>query len=114
MLALIELSEIIRYQLSEGEDSELPYHHFHAGYYNSLPLLPQNLDIILLRPSNTAADPRLNRQFIWDLGMLHKRSVSTVHVTLDYPKNVQLTACTTAEAHRITSISLNYWTTRRH
>jgi hypothetical protein len=36
--------------------------------YNTLPLLPQNLDIIiLLRPSNTAADPRLSRQLVRDL-----------------------------------------------
>ncbi|EDN09817.1 predicted protein [Histoplasma mississippiense (nom. inval.)] len=31
--------------------------------YNSLPLLPKDLDIIVLRPSNTSADPRLSHQF---------------------------------------------------
>ncbi|EDN05082.1 predicted protein [Histoplasma mississippiense (nom. inval.)] len=31
--------------------------------YNSLPLLLKDLDIIVLRPSNTSADPRLSHQF---------------------------------------------------
>jgi hypothetical protein len=31
--------------------------------YNKLPLLPQNLEIVLLKPANTAANPGLNRQF---------------------------------------------------
>jgi hypothetical protein len=36
--------------------------------YKILPLLPQNLDIVILRPFNTA-DPRLSRQFVRDLHM---------------------------------------------
>jgi hypothetical protein len=31
--------------------------------YNKLPLLPQNLEIVLLKPANTAANPGLSRQF---------------------------------------------------
>jgi hypothetical protein len=34
--------------------------------YNKLPLLPSDLEVILLRPSNSSTDPRLNRQFIRD------------------------------------------------
>lgn len=34
-----------------------------ARLFNSLPLLPEHLDIILLRPSNSNTDPRLNQQF---------------------------------------------------
>ncbi|OXV12228.1 hypothetical protein Egran_00009 [Elaphomyces granulatus] len=34
--------------------------------YNTLPLLPRNLEVILLRPANTSGDPRLQRQLIHD------------------------------------------------
>jgi hypothetical protein len=34
--------------------------------YNTLPLLPNDLDIVILRPSNTSADPRMQRQFVRD------------------------------------------------
>ncbi|EED11568.1 hypothetical protein TSTA_008640 [Talaromyces stipitatus ATCC 10500] len=37
-----------------------------ARVYNTLPLLPRNLEIILLRPANASTDPRLQRQFIHD------------------------------------------------
>ena len=32
--------------------------------YRKLPLLPQDLEIVLLRPANSSANPRLQRQFI--------------------------------------------------
>lgn len=34
--------------------------------YNVLPLLLQDPEIVLLRPSNSSTDPRLNGQFIHD------------------------------------------------
>jgi hypothetical protein len=34
--------------------------------YDTLPLLPRNLEVIILRPANTSGDPRLQRQFIRD------------------------------------------------
>jgi hypothetical protein len=37
-----------------------------AKVYNRLPLLPQDLDIILLRPANYNRDPRMQRQFRQD------------------------------------------------
>ncbi|EED14664.1 conserved hypothetical protein [Talaromyces stipitatus ATCC 10500] len=37
-----------------------------ARVYDTLPLIPQNLEVILLCPANTDADPRLQRQFIND------------------------------------------------
>ncbi|OJD24648.1 hypothetical protein ACJ73_03984 [Blastomyces percursus] len=42
--------------------------------YNALPLLPKDLDIVLLRPSNTNTDPRLSHQFRRDF-MVCKRNI---------------------------------------
>ncbi|EED13560.1 hypothetical protein TSTA_098170 [Talaromyces stipitatus ATCC 10500] len=37
-----------------------------ARVYDTLPLLPRDLEIILLRPANADADPRLQRQYVND------------------------------------------------
>ncbi|EED12765.1 conserved hypothetical protein [Talaromyces stipitatus ATCC 10500] len=44
-----------------------------ARVYNTLPLLPRNLEIILLRPANASTDPRLQRQFIHDFRVRRER-----------------------------------------
>lgn len=54
-----------------------------ARVYNELPLLPADLDIVVLRPSNANSDERLNRQFRQDCRVRR----GAVSVWLDYLQN---------------------------
>ena len=51
--------------------------------YNKLPLLPKILEIVLLKPANTAANPGLNRQFMKD----YRVRRTTVTLWLEHLKN---------------------------
>jgi hypothetical protein len=47
--------------------------------YDKLPLLPPDLEMVLLRPSNTASNPRLNRQFVHDFKVRRDNIVRWLH-----------------------------------